>query len=140
MDLRVILRKSVLFAAALLSLAGCGSDDPNQKPRLEVSPATASMACVDFGNIFDWRGEGTEGIYIQADTRKWYHATFVAPCQNLPYTEHVDVHTPPPSSANTVDSIEVRGEDCYFKSLEEAPGPPGGKHLSTITPPTPTKP
>ena len=134
------MRKSFLFAAALLSLAGCGSDDPNQKPRLEVSPATASVEFVDFGSIFDWRGEGTEGIYIQSDHRKWYHATFVEPCQNLPYTEHVDIHTTPPSSASKFDSIEVRGEDCYFKSLDEVSGPPGGKLLSTLNPPAPAKP
>ena len=134
------MRKSFLFAAALLSLAGCGSDDPNQKPRLEESPATASMEFVDFGNIFDWRGDGTDGIYIQSDHRKWYHATFVTPCQNLPYTEHVDVHTTPPSSASKFDSIEVRGEDCYFKSLDEVSGPPGARRLSTITPPAPAKP
>jgi len=137
LDPRVIVRKSFLLAAALLSLAGCGSDDPNQKPRLEVSPATASMDFVDFGNIFDWRGDGTDGIYIQSDHRKWYHATFVAPCQNLPYTEHVDVHTTSPSSVSVFDSIEVRGEDCYFKSLDEVSGPPGGKRLSTITPAKP---
>ena len=118
------MRKSLLLAAVLLSLAGCGSQGPKGP---SVSPAEASIPFTEFGSIYDWRADGTAGIYIQTDDRKWYHATFMAPCTNLTSTEHVGIRTTPPLPLTKFDSIEVRGEDCFFKTLDPVPGPPGSK-------------
>jgi hypothetical protein len=115
------LHKLLLLAAGLLGLAGCASQ--GQKGP-SVSPATAGIPLSEFGNIYDWRADGSAGIYIETDGRKWYHATFIAPCQNLPFTEHVGVRTTPPLPITQFDSVEVRGEDCYFKTIEQVPGPP----------------
>jgi len=114
-------RKSFLLAAALANLAGCGSQ--GQKGPSAAS-AEAGIPFVEFGNIYDWRADGSAGIYLQSSDRKWFHATFMAPCENLPFTEHVDIHTTPGQSLTKFDSIEVRGEDCYFKTMGPASGPP----------------
>ena len=115
------MHKSLLLAPVLLGLAGCGSPGKNGP---SVSPAEAGIPFTEFGSIYDWRPDGTAGIYIQTDNRKWYHATFMAPCTNLTSTEHVGIRTTPPLPLTKFDSIEVRGEDCYFKSIEQVPGPP----------------
>ena len=63
-------------------------------------------------------------VYIESEDKKWFHATFMAPCENLPFTEHVGFHTTPPLPIDQFDSIEVRGEICNFKDLEAVSAPP----------------
>ena len=118
------MRKLFPLALAILALGGCGGG--GQKGP-SVSPAEAGIPFTEFGSIYDWRPDGSAGIYIQTDNRKWYHATFMAPCTNLTSTEHVGIRTTPPLPLTKFDSIEVRGEDCYFKTLDPVPGPPGSK-------------
>jgi hypothetical protein len=113
--------KFVLLAAMALSIAGCASSGPKNP---SVSPASASIPFSEFGNIYDWRADGSAGIYIESDDHKWYHATFMAPCENLPFTEHVGFRTTPPLPIDKFDSIDARGENCYFNSMEKVPGPP----------------
>ncbi len=112
--------KLLLLAAVALSIGGCAS--PDQKTML-VS-ANTSIPFSELGAIYDWRPDGRAGIYIESVDRKWFHATFMAPCENLPFTEHVGFHTTPPLPIDKFDSIEVRGENCSFQTLEEVPGPP----------------
>jgi hypothetical protein len=115
------LRKLFLLAAVALCIGGCAS--PDQKTML-VS-ANTSIPFAELGTIYDWRADGRAGIYIESVDRKWFHATFMAPCENLPFTEHVGFHTTPPLPIDKFDSIEVRGENCSFQTLEEVAGPPG---------------
>jgi hypothetical protein len=118
---RFILREFLMLAAAVSIVAGCASQGPKNP---SVSPASASIPFSEFGNIYDWRADGSAGIYIESDDRKWYHATFMAPCENLPFTEHVGFRTTPPLPIDKFDSIDARGENCYFNSMEKVPGPP----------------
>jgi hypothetical protein len=112
------------MAVAVLALTGCAAKGPGGDGPA-VSPAQASIPFSEFRSIYDWRADGTAGIYIQSDDRHWYHATFMSPCENLPFTEHVGFRTTPPLPLDKFDSITVRGENCFFKSLEKAAGPPG---------------
>jgi Family of unknown function (DUF6491) len=112
--------KFALLAIVALSIAGCGSQDKTTS----LVSANASIPFSEFGRIYDWRADGRTGIFIESEDRKWFHATFMAPCENLPFTEHVGFHTTPPLPIDKFDSIEVRGENCYFNSLETAAGPP----------------
>lgn len=116
------MNRSLLLAVVALAVAGCASK--GQDGALQVSPAQASIPFGEFGNIYDWRADGSAGIYIQSDDRHWYYATFVSPCTNLPFTEHVGFRTTPPLPLDKFDSIEVRGENCFFKSLDKSAGPP----------------
>ena len=138
------MKTSVSIAFAVLALVGCAAKAPGGDGPA-VSPAQASVPFSEFGNIYDWRADGSAGIYIESDDKHWYHrradgsagiyiesddkhwyhATFMSPCQNLPFTEHVGFRTTPPLPLDKFDSIEVRGEDCFFKSLEKSAGPLG---------------
>ena len=117
------MRKSIPLVLLVLAIGGCASGD--RKATL-VAP-NVSIPFSERGNIYDWRADGRAGIYIESEDRKWFHATFMAPCENLPFTEHVGFHTTPPLPIDKFDSIEVRGEMCAFQSLEEVAGPPGVK-------------
>ena len=118
------MKKFTLLMVALSALGGCAAKGPDGGVP-SVSPAQASIPFTEFGNIYDWRADGNAGIYIQSDDRKWFHATFMAPCIDLPFAEHVGFRTTPPLPLDKFDSIVLRDEVCYFKSFEKVPGPPG---------------
>jgi hypothetical protein len=120
----------ILIPLALATLALCGCASQSQK-HPSVSPAKAGIPLSEFGNIYDWRPDGAAGIYIETDDRRWFHATFMTPCENLPFTEHVGVRTTPPLPITQFDSIEVRGENCFFQTLERVSGPPAAKQAKS---------
>jgi hypothetical protein len=124
--------RSVLLALGAVSvLGGCAMQNQGA-----ASPASLnSIPFVQFGNINDWRAEGTGGIYIQSVDRHWYHATFMAPCLDLPFAERIGFRSTPPIPLDQFDSILVRGQPCYFKTFEKVPGPPGNNPPKPLAPP-----
>jgi len=114
-------RKFVPLALLILVIGGCASGDR----KASLVSGNVSIPFSELGTIYDWRADSRAGIYIESDDRKWFHATFMAPCENLPFTEHVGFHTTPPLPIDKFDSIEVRGEICNFRNLEEVQAPPG---------------
>jgi hypothetical protein len=111
-----------LFLAISL-IGGCGG---GQSRTSGPSIATASIPIGAFGKIRDWRADGTTGIFVEADSRKWYHMTFVTPCLILPSAGHIEFRHLPPYPVDKFDSIQVYDDVCYFKTLNEAAGPPFG--------------
>ena len=114
----------MLALAAALLAGGCAMPTHNDGGPRRSSGRSASIPFVEFGNINDWRADGERGIYIQSTNRKWYYATFMSPCIQLPYTESIGFRTTPPLPLDKFDSVLVRGEPCYFRTLEEIPAPP----------------
>ncbi|HLG86729.1 MAG TPA: DUF6491 family protein [Alphaproteobacteria bacterium] len=108
---------TALFAAISL-LAAC-------QPKSQTAASEpASIPFVEFGNIYDWAGDGTRGIYIESSNGQWYYATFIAPCIQLPFAETIGFKTIPPLPLDKFDSIIVRGEQCSFATLDRVPGLP----------------
>ena len=119
--------RSILPAFIAMALvAGCAAQSQQAGPA-PASTASASIPFVDFGNINDWRADGTKGIYIQSDNRQWYYATFWSACLDLTTAEHVGFRTNPPMPMDKFDSIIVGHQECNFRTLEKSPGPPGTK-------------
>jgi hypothetical protein len=118
-------RLVVLAAVAVVIVGGCATQSGHDRRSGPDGPkvAEASMAFSDFGQLRDWRGDGTAGLYIEADSRKWYYGQFVAPCGNLPFSTHIELTPVPQVPTDSFDSIQMLGETCYFKMLRESPGP-----------------
>ncbi len=112
----------ILVLAAMTMLAGCATQGQNGGT---AHTASAGIPFTEFGNIYDWRADGSKGIYIQSDDRKWFYATFMFPCDELPFAEHVGFRSAPPLPLDKFDSIQVRDQTCYFKTFDHSPGPPG---------------
>jgi hypothetical protein len=122
------MNKTILLTLAAASLlGGCA---------MQGAPSTqAGIPFAEFGNINDWRAEGTSGIYVQSLDRHWYHATFMAPCLDLPFTERIGFRTTPPLPLDKFDSILVQGRVCYFKTFDKVPGPPSNSPPKPNAPP-----
>jgi hypothetical protein len=83
-----------------------------------------SIPFADIGNVRNWRADGTSALFIQAMNRKWYRATFWAPCQELPFAIAIAFVTEPNGQLDRYSSILVEGDRCWFRSFGEASPPP----------------
>jgi hypothetical protein len=103
--------------AAIALFVGCTS--PDQGGGGQSNPARSSF----IEDIYTWQPDGTEGVYIQLDNKKWYYATFQSPCIELPSAMVISFRTQPPLSLDKFDGIVVEGRTCFFKSLDPSRGP-----------------
>ena len=125
----------VMLLAGLLQLAGAdtqpagGSSSGGQKA--SADPATpagpeAQIPFADHGNIYDWQVVDNKTVLIQTQAHKWYKATLMSACFELPFTEHLGFQSNPDGSFDKFSTIEVRGQTCPLVSLVET-APPARK-------------
>jgi len=85
----------------------------------------ASIPFANHGGIFDWRADGTRGIWLQDPSRKWYYGTFVSSCTGLDSADTVGFQTNPSGSFDHWSTVFIRNEiPCHLASFAESAGPP----------------
>jgi hypothetical protein len=119
-----------VMAAALIGTALAASDQTSTKS----DPATTKPghAVINFANlphrIDSWQGDGTKGIYLKVGIKKWYYASFMAPCVDLPFQNAIGIVTDGMGQVDRFSSIVVGGpggpQRCWFKTVDEVKGPP----------------
>jgi len=115
-------RFSILAFAMMTLIGGCKTQSQAGGSPLN----TAGIPLGEFDSIRDWRGEGDGGVYLESSHRTWYHATFTAPCLQLPSASHISVGVPDSITDTMLTSIQVYDHKCYFKTFDPVSGPPGG--------------
>ena len=83
----------------------------------------AEIPMANFGGIMNWKAEGTGAILIQSRHDRYYRATFMSPCYDLPYAEDIRFATGAIDTLDRFDSVIVRGHQCFFRTFEEIPKP-----------------
>jgi len=112
--LRQALIATTLIAAAAPALAG---DTPSAAPRETRVPR--------MGNFLDWRPDGVRGVYIQADTGRWYYARLQADCPRLAQRSNVRFVAAPNGDFDRYSSIRTQGWRCMVESVTDSGAPPG---------------
>jgi len=108
-----------LAAAALL--AGCASSAPPPPARLGEE---ASIPFLNYGGVYNWVADGTRALYIQDTHRRWYHATLMSSCIDLPFAEGIGIETRGGDRLDKFGTILVRGDRCQITSFVTSEGPP----------------
>jgi len=116
------MKASIGLPVLLSLLAGCATG-PQSTADVAPLAARAQIPFVSYGGVDDWRAEGTGAILIKARMGRYYRATFMAPCIDLPTAEHIGFETGALDTLDKFDSIVVRGRECSFRSFEEIPKP-----------------
>ena len=88
----------------------------------EALPPQASIPFPEH-NIDDFRPNGRQGLWIRAQ-RQWYYAELFAPCDELPWAQHVGFGTDGAARFDRFSFIVVKGERCALRSLTKASPPP----------------
>ena len=86
----------------------------------------ASIPFADHGGIYDWRPNGTKGIWVQAADRQWYYGTFFGTCFGLDTSPRVGFVPEVTGEFNRWSSIIVPHEPrCHLATLEPSVAPRG---------------
>jgi hypothetical protein len=103
-------------------------DEPKTEAAAKPAPAAAPApeASIPFANhdgIYTWQVENDSSILIQGQNRKWYRATLMSSCFDLPFAEQVAFETNPSGSFDKFSAVRVRSQRCPVTSLVETTAP-----------------
>lgn len=116
-------RSKALGAALALGLLATSSFGPASAAS-QTEPR-ASIPFANHGAISNWEADREKGLWVQANNRQWYYATFMGPCQGLDFAYTLAFDTGPIGSLDRWSSVIVpRWGKCTFKSFEPSDGPP----------------
>ena len=112
-----------MFASASVG----ASETPAAAPTAAApAAAEARIPFANHGGIWSWQVENNTTMLIQSQNRKWYKATLMSPCFDLPFAEAVGFETNPDGSFDKFASVKVKGQRCQVVSLVET-APPARK-------------
>jgi hypothetical protein len=111
-----------LLLAGILTFTAAGPAIAGEAPAAE--PAEASIPFVNHNGIRDWRDDGRDGIYVQANGGQWYHGTFMGPCTDLPFANTIGFETRGIDTLDRFGAVIVRGTRCQLNSLVKSTAPP----------------
>lgn len=125
--------RPLLIAAAAASLAAALPAYAAATGGAGIAPSEpqASIPFVDQGSIRDWRAGGHDTLYVQDIQNRWYRASLMGPCIDLPFTETIGFDARGTNRFDRFSSIRVRGRNCALTSLVASAPPPkkaGHKH------------
>jgi hypothetical protein len=111
--------KQTLIAAALTGAAPALAFDP---PAADPSRETRVPR---MGHFLDWRPDGVRGLYIQADTGRWYYARLQADCPRLARRSNIRFEAAPNGDFDRYSAVRAQGWRCQVASVTHSDAPPG---------------
>jgi hypothetical protein len=104
------------FMLATLALAGpaLAAEKPtHQWPELGVE---ASIVFPD-RSIRNFEPDGNDGIWIEAQNRRWYYGTFIGQCHDLNFSQAIGFDTGGAAHFDRFSKIITRDDVCQLNSL-----------------------
>ena len=103
-----------LIAAALIGAAPAPAGDG--APREARVPRMA--------HFLDWRPDGTQGLFIQAETGRWYYARLQAECPRLANRANIRFEAAPDGDFDRYSVVRADGWRCQVACVTESGAPP----------------
>ena len=111
---------SALLTVLIASTAAAFDDTTAPAP-----PETqAQIPFANHGGIYNWQVVNDRTVLIQSQNRKWYKATLLSSCLELPFAETLGFESNADGSFDKFSSLKVRGQHCPLVSLVETAAPP----------------
>ena len=116
------LRDPLLLAAAAITgllAAALGS---------AAEPAAKRGASIPFAadrGIRDWQADGSQGLWVRANSGAWYYGKFSFPCTGLQFQQGLHFKFNSDGSFDRWSAVLTRDQGrCLFTSFEPSAGPP----------------
>jgi Family of unknown function (DUF6491) len=135
-------RKALPAAALILASAASVMAGPRDDAAPAASaPATAAPAAkplpevqinfANHGGIWDWSVVDDKTLLIQDRSRRWYKATLLVNCIDLPFDQKLGFESNPDGSFDKFSAIQTRGQRCPLISLVRTDAPVSKKSKKT---------
>jgi hypothetical protein len=119
-----------LLPAVLSSMLVCAAVAESPAPPQPAAPQPAApqvqIPFADRGGIYNWQVVNDRTVLIQGQNRKWYKATLMSACIDLPFAQRLGFESNADGSFDRFSSIQVREQKCPLVSLVET-SPPAKK-------------
>src|SRR5665213_1862860 len=102
--------KSALAALLLLTAGAAMAADTNPPPK------EASIPFADMGSIDNFDPVDEHTIYVQDVHQRWYKASLMGPCIDLPFANAVRFDVRGTQTLDRFSSVIVNGQSCPFQS------------------------
>lgn len=89
-----------------------------------AAPAPEARIAFAKSNIWNWQVVNDETVLIQDIGHRWYKATLLGHCINLPFAERIAFDSNPDGTFDKFSAILYRGQRCPLRSLVETAAPP----------------
>lgn len=113
---------ALLCLLAFAAMADTPASAPTPAPAQAPAPE-AQIAFANHGGIYNWQVGDDRTVLIQSQNRKWYKATLLSPCFNLPFAQRLGFESNSDGSFDKFSSIQVRSQKCPLISLVETTAP-----------------
>ena len=108
--------KSSLIALSLFTAAA---------PALAYDPPSGEETRVPrMARFLEWTADGNQGLYIRADTGRWYYARTQSECPRLRDGVPLRFETRAGGDLDRSGAIRVEGWRCQLASVVASDGPP----------------
>ena len=75
--------------------------------------------------IRDWQADGSQGLWVRANSGAWYYGRFSFPCTGLQFREALRFKFNPNGSFDRWSAVLTHEQgSCLFKTFETSTGPP----------------
>jgi len=116
---------SGVLAGLIVSVAIADTAAASDAPAAPSTPAAeARIPFANHGGVYNWQVLNDRTVLIQGQNRKWYKATLMSSCFDLPFAEQIGIESNADGSFDKFSSIKVRGRNCPLISLVESAPPP----------------
>jgi Family of unknown function (DUF6491) len=136
-------RKSLAAAALILAGASSVMAGPPEDAAAPATPAPAAAApaaipqpevqitFANHGGIWDWSVVDNRTLLIQDRSRRWYKATLMVTCVDLPFDQKLGFESNIDGSFDRFSAIQTRGQRCPLMSLVRTDAPVSKKSKKT---------
>jgi Family of unknown function (DUF6491) len=137
------MRKALLPAALILAstsavMAGPREDTPAPAASAPAAaaPATKPLPEVQInfanhGGIWDWSVVDNKTVLIQDRSRRWYKATLLVNCIDLPFDQKLGFESNADGSFDKFSVVQTRSQRCPLTSLVRTDAPVSKKSKKT---------
>jgi hypothetical protein len=120
---------TLMLLAAFGVSAHAAKPVPYKWPELGVE---ASIVFPNYGAIRNFEADGSKGIWLEDNRRRWYYGEFLGSCHDLNFAQAIGFDTGGVSRFDKFSKIIVNGDRCVLNSLVTAEKPLSKKERKRV--------
>src|SRR5262245_6835261 len=113
--------RPAFLALMVLTAASACAETPAVQPTADARP---EVRIPRMNAFLEWVADGHQGVFIRADTGRWYYARTQSPCPRLRPSIALSFYAPN-NELDRFGALRAEGWRCPLVSVTESDPPPG---------------